>query len=78
MCTAAFKVGEVSNCSYKEWSQFYVLILKLITKVNIKDTLKARIVQILFSQTGNNCVRCTVETFTLDRLAIAYQIKSMV
>jgi hypothetical protein len=40
--------------------------------------VKARIVQILFSQIGKKYVKYTVETFTHYRLSIAYGTESVV
>jgi hypothetical protein len=60
---------------YSNWKKidiFYVLTPILFLK--IKDMLKARIVQILFSQISKNDVRYTVETI----LTIANQIESIV
>jgi hypothetical protein len=42
-----------------------------------KVMLKAKIVQILFSQMHKNYVQYTSETFTVDGKNIAYQIESM-
>jgi hypothetical protein len=39
--------------------------------------LKAKIVQILFSQTHQNYAKYTFETFTVDGIIIAYQIDSI-
>jgi hypothetical protein len=49
-----------------------------VLSMRVKDMLKTKIVQILFSQIGKNYVKYRVETFTLDILTIAYQIGSMV
>jgi hypothetical protein len=43
----------------------------------IKVPLKAKIVQILFSQIHQNYAKYTFETFTVDWITIAYQIESM-
>jgi hypothetical protein len=43
----------------------------------VKVPLKAKIVQILFSQIHQNYAKCTFETFTVDGITIAYQIESM-
>ena len=44
---------------------------------NLKVMLKAKIVQILFLQIHQNYAKYTFETFTVDRISIAYQIESM-
>jgi hypothetical protein len=41
----------------------------------IKVPLKAQIVQILFSQIHKNYAKYTFQTFTVDEITIAYQIK---
>jgi hypothetical protein len=43
----------------------------------IKVPLKAKIVQISFSQMQQNYANYTFETFTVDGITIAYQIGSM-
>jgi hypothetical protein len=42
-----------------------------------KVPLKTKIVQILFSQIHQNYAKYAFETFTVDRITIAYQIESM-
>jgi hypothetical protein len=42
-----------------------------------KVPLKAKIVQILFSQIHKNYAEYTFQTFTVDGIAIAYQIESL-
>jgi hypothetical protein len=44
---------------------------------NVKVPLKAKTVQILFSQMHQNYAKYTLETFTVDGITIAYQIESM-
>jgi hypothetical protein len=39
--------------------------------------LKAKIVQILFSQIHPNYAKYTLETFTVDGITIAFQIENM-
>jgi hypothetical protein len=43
----------------------------------IKVPLKAKIVQILFSQIHKNYAEYTFQTFLVDGITIAYQIESM-
>jgi hypothetical protein len=43
----------------------------------LKVMLKAKIVQILFSQIHQNYAKYTFEIFTVDRIIIAYQIESI-
>jgi hypothetical protein len=52
------------------------LVLPESSQVTIQS-LKAKIVQILFSQMHQNYAKYTFETFTVDGITIAYQIKSM-
>jgi hypothetical protein len=44
---------------------------------SIKVMLKAKFVQISFSQIHQNYVKYTFETFTVDGITIDYQIESM-
>ena len=50
---------------------------KLRFTKSVKVPLKAKIVQILFLQIYQNCAKYTIETFTADGIAIAYQIESI-
>ena len=43
----------------------------------LKVMLKAKIVQILFLQIHQNYAKYTFKTFTVDIIAIAYQIESI-
>jgi hypothetical protein len=43
----------------------------------VQVPLKAKTVQILFSQMHQNHAKYTFETFTVDGITIAYQIESM-
>ena len=50
----------------------------LVQWEHFKVPLKAKIVQILFSQMHKNYAKYTFQTFTVDGITIAYQIESMV
>ena len=57
-------------CCY-QWAAYinFCIVLKVM--------LKAKMVQILFLQIHQNYVKYTLETFTVDRIAIAYKIKNI-
>jgi hypothetical protein len=59
----------------------FVLLLEIlfvfISTHFVKVPLKAKIVQILFSQMHQNYAKYTFETFTVDGISIAYQVESM-
>jgi hypothetical protein len=59
------------------WDWHQIIFFFTNPVFNIKVPLKAKIVQILFSQMHQNCAKYTFETFTVDGIAIAYQIESM-
>jgi hypothetical protein len=59
------------NFEVSHWAQFIRAIW------HIKVPLKAKIVQILFSQIHKHYGMCTFQTFTVDGITVAYQIESM-
>ena len=61
----------------KEHACIELNILNGLAIVSIKVPLKAKIVQILFSQIHKNYAKYTFQTFTVGGITIAYHIESM-